>query len=242
MMKNSIEKKLNQFTEDINLLFNEFLAAKTMYDIGRSSIDDISDDVCISAIVGSDLHLEPIPMTYIKKYKNNYPFVILDVYHGKLVQLWNNLLEDIFCILIDQHMIGARKFTELKKQEVKIDFDSTVDLLQQLKDNLIDDFSFKEFSERQKIINKALNITNDGQDKLDNIRKNILLRNLIQHKEYEIDDYILKEIGCKTIRLYDDEGKIRDHKKGDKFTLSIPEIHNFKSSLLYVVQCWRAKL
>ncbi len=240
-MKETVNKNIDRFIDNVNVLFEEFLAAKTMYDIGRDTLDSISDNAAISPLVGFDLHLEPIPIVFIKRYKNKYPHFILEVYHGKLVQLWNNLLDDIFCILIEEHMIGARRFSELKRKEVRVDFDSSEDLLTQLKEKLIEDFSFVEYPERQRIINKALNPNNEGQTELDIVKRNILIRNSIQHRDSIVDDYILGKLGCNEIQLYDDDGNLRPYKSGDKILLSIPEIHNFIRLLLYVVQKWRVK-
>jgi len=238
-VKERLNKDIDRFIDNVNVLLEEFLAAKTMYDIGRDTIDSISDDAAISPLVGVDLHLEPIPIVSIKRYKDKYPHFILEVYHGKLVQLWNDLLEDIFYILVKEHIIGGRKFSELKWQKVGINFDSSEDFLSQLKENLIKDFSFWEYSERQRIINKALNPNNERQAELDNVKRNILIRNSIQHKDNIVDDYILGKLGCNEIQLYDDDGILRSYKNGDKILLSIPEIHNFIRSLLFVVQKWR---
>jgi hypothetical protein len=238
-MKKRLNAKIDKFIDDTNALFVEFLAAKTMYDIGRGNVDSIADNVAISPLVGVDLRLEPIPISFIKQYKNNYPHFILEVYHVRLVQLWNNLLDDIFCILIEEHINGGRRFSELKKQQVKVDFDSTEDLLVQLKEKLIEDFAFVDYPERQRIINKALNPNDKGQNELDNLKKNILIRNLIQHRGSIVDDYILGKLGSSQVQLYDDDGDLKTYRPGDKILLSIPEIHNFIRSLLLVVQKWR---
>lgn len=240
-MKDKMNAKIDRFIDDANALFLEFLAAKTMYDVGRSNLDSIADDAAIAPLVGIDLRLEPIPIAFIKQYKDKYPHFILEVYHAKLVQLWNNLLDDIFSVLVEEHIARRRPFTELKKRQVRVDFDSKEDLLVQLTGKLMEDFSFVEYSERQRIINKALNPNNEGENEFDTVKRNILIRNLIQHRDSVIDAYILEKLGCNQIELCDDNGNPKTYRHGDKILLSIPDLHNFLSSLLYVVQKWRVK-
>jgi hypothetical protein len=238
-----MEKKLmatiDQFIVKVNLLLKEFLAAWTMYDVGRDAIDTISNDVSIAPCVGYNQRVAPIPILFIKQYKRQYPHFILEVYQNKLVQVWNGLLNDIFCLLLEEHMAGTRKFVELKKQQIKVDFRSDEHLLVQLKESCSKDFAFWEYDDRPKVINNVLNPDGKRQKELRNIRKHILIRNVIQHAGGIVNDYLLKELGSKEIILKDKVGKQMSLKKDDKILLSIPELYDFLSCLLYVAQTWR---
>jgi len=237
--KTRINPILDELIININLCFIELLAANMMHDLGRYSIETIDDQAVISPKVGFELHIEPIPIRYIKIFKDNFPYFILEVFHGKFVLLWHDLLSNIFSIYIELHFSNIRKFEELKKQEIRLDFNSPDNFNVQIKNGIIDDFNFKEFSERQKLINKLLNPEGDGQEALVCILKNILLRNIIQHRKNVIDDYILRKLGRDHIEILDNDGKIINYSVGDNFKLSIPEIYAFKKSILNIAQIWR---
>ena len=157
------------------------------------------------------------------------------------ILLWNNCLKDIFSLFIDLHFTGKRKFEELKKQDIKLDFSSNEDFYSQIKNRISDDFDFKEYSERQKLINKILNPNNESKEELDNIYKNVLIRNVIQHRNNIVDSYILKRLGSSQIKILDMAGNLKFYKENDKILLSIPEIHSFKSSMFIIGQIWRVK-
>ncbi len=239
--KNNLNNIIDRLITNINSTFMKLLAASTMYGLGQETLGQIGDGASISPKVGTNLHIEPIPIVYIKKFRDDYPYFISEVFHGKLVHLWNNCLEDIFLLFIDLHFTGKRKFGELKKQDVKLDFSSNEDFYNQIKNRISDDFDFKEYSERQKLINKILNPNNDGREELDNIYKNILIRNVIQHRNNIVDSYILKKLASSQIEILDMDGNLKFYKENDKLLLSIPEIHSFKSSMFIIGQIWRVK-
>jgi hypothetical protein len=232
---------LDELIDQINSTFLELLAASTMYNLGQYTIDQVKDDAVVSPKVGTDLYIEPIPMTEIKSFKNNYPHFLSEAFHGKLVHLWNSCLNDIFSLFVDLHLLGVRKLEELKKQDVKLDFSSSNDLSLQIKERIIAGFRFWEYSERQKLINKILNPTNKKKKELANIYKNILVRNVIQHRNCIVDPYILNKLGIDKIDIIDIDGKPMVYRENDKILLSIPEVHLFKQSMLTICQIWRMK-
>jgi hypothetical protein len=148
-------------------------------------------------------------------------------------------MDDLFCILLDEHLGKTRPFVELKTQQVKIDFSTEEDLINQLKENCARDFTFYRYSDRLKIVNNALNPSNDGHDQLVNIKKHILIRNVLQHSNRVVDNHMLKELGLNEFELADEQGKMMTYTKGDKVMLSIPELYSFMSSFLGIVQEWR---
>ena len=230
---------LDELIININSSFIELLSALIMHDLGRYSLESIDDRATISPKVGFDLHIEPILIGNIKRFKDDYPHFLLEVFHGKFVFLWHELLTNMFSIFIELHFSSMRKFEELKKQEIILDFSSADSFNDQIKKGIIDDFNFKEFIERQKLINKLLNPEEHVQEELANILKNVMLRNIIQHRKNIIDDYILKKLGRAQINMLDNNGNIVNYSCGDNFILSIPEIDAFKKSILLTVNLWR---
>ncbi len=101
--KSNLNDVIDRLIIDVNSTFMELLAASTMYELGQETLSQIDNQVSISPIVGINLHIEPIPISYIKKFRDDYPYFLSEVFHGKLVQLWNNCLQDIFSLFIDFH-------------------------------------------------------------------------------------------------------------------------------------------
>jgi hypothetical protein len=238
-MKDKINKRLRQSILEANELFKEFLAAWMMYTIGINNLPNIARDAVISPYVGYKQRFDPIPIAVLKRFVTGYPHFILEVYQGKFVCLVNQLMYDLFSVLLDEHLRKTRPFVELKTQQVKIDFRLEEDLPTQLKANCARDFTFFGYSKRLKIVNEALNPSNNGQDQLVNIKKHILIRNVLQHSNGIVDDFMLKELGLNEFELADEQGKMMNYTKGDKVFLTIPELYNFMSSFLGIVQEWR---
>lgn len=239
--KSNLNDIIDKLITNVNSTFMKLLAASTMYELGRETLRQFNNQVSISPKVGTNLHIEPIPIGDIKKFRADYPYFISEVFHGKLVHLWNNCLNDIFSLFIGLHFIGKRKFEELKKQDIKLDFCSNEGFYDQIKDRIIDGFSFKEYSERQKLINKILNPNDKGKEELANIYKSVLIRNIIQHRNNIVDSYILKRLGSSQIKILGMDGNLKIYKENDKILLSIPEIHSFESSMFIIGQIWRVK-
>ena len=86
--KADLEIIFNQMIVDLNLAFNKLIAAKTLYDIGQEKIDQLDSRVLIWPRVGINSFIEPIPLEEIKKFKNEYPHFIIEVFHGKILHLW----------------------------------------------------------------------------------------------------------------------------------------------------------
>ena len=239
--KSKLNGIIDKLITNVNSTFMKLLAALTMYELGQDTLCQINNQVTISPKVGTNLEIEPILIGDIKKFRADYPDFISEVFHGKLAHLWNNCLNDIFSLFIDLHFIGKRKFEELKKQDIKLDFCSNEDFYDQIKDRIIDGFDFKEYSERQKLINKILNPNNENKEELANIYKSILIRNIIQHKNGIVDSYILKRLGSSQIKILGMDGNLKIYEENDKILLSIPEIYSFKSSMFLIAQRWRVK-
>lgn len=236
---------IDELIVDLDKTFNELLVALTLYQIGDSNVDAYDDNTLISPVVGLDLEMEPIPISDLKYFKVNYPYFLFEVYHGKFVQLWNNFLDNMFLGLINLHLEGKRNFKELKKLNIKIDFESGENIFTQIPKKALDTYSFTRFQERLRIINKVFNPRNQWKEQLFNIQKNIFIRNSIQHRNNVIDKFILKNINKlrspdkPIVEVLDATGNNISLKEGEKIILSLPEIHSFKTSMLFISQKWR---
>lgn len=222
-----------------NTIFKEFLSAYTVHDLGRNILSSIAPHVVAEVPLGSDISLEPIPILELQQFDHIYPEFLAEVFHGKLVQLWNNTLEDLFCFYLDLHLKGKRTFNELGIKSVRLDFGIMLPFDEQVKLSLSKDFSFDKFSDKQRLINKILNPNKELEEQLFNISKNILIRNCFQHHDGLVTKSTIKELGRSEISVLNKQGSFQTFKEGDKIVISIPELDAFKSSLLKVCQLWR---
>ena len=111
--------------------------------------------------------------------------------------------------------------------------------LEQLSSVFLRDFQFKDYSERIKIVAKALCPSCIVENELKLIYKNILIRNAIQHRHSTVDDYLLRKLGQNHLTILGTDGIEIVFKEGDTISLSLAEIFAFKKAMFSVGQKWR---
>lgn len=243
--ENAINAIIDDLISDLNVNFRRLLSAVTLYAQGQDTINQVDGAVAVSPPVAGGLHLEPLPIALVKQFKDQYPNFLIEVFHARFVQLWNHCLDDIFSLFLSLHFDNKRRFEELKASSltsVRLDFSSETSVQDQAKKEVGKNFDFLEFSEKQKLINKLLNRGANCDSALRNVKKNVLIRNAIQHhRKRAIDAFLLKKLGASQVSIKDSHGRVRHYKEGDEIVLSIPEIYSFMSSMLFIGQQWRTQ-
>ncbi len=117
-------------------LFKQYLLAHTALALGQDTLSGFPDSVCIEATVGLNVETEPIPMGELKHYRAGLPHFLLEIFHGKLVQVWHECLSTLFRLLVDLHFSGKRQFQDLKTRNIPIDFQTSTSLVEQIKERL----------------------------------------------------------------------------------------------------------
>ncbi len=235
-----IPEILDALITDVQCTFHALLLAQTTLQLGGSVLENIDDSAIVQATLGVAVNMEPIPIGELRQYGATFPTFFLDVFHGKIVQHWQDCLTNVFCHYVDLHVTGARPFTELRLKNVRIDFASTDPVNDQLRASLVRDFVFSEYAERQKLINNVRNTTRKHPEHLSNIQKHVLIRNAAQHRHGIMDAYTLQKLGKTTIEVLDATGTMQELGEGDTIQLSIPELDAFRRSILLVGQAWRS--
>ena len=220
-------------------LFKQYILTHTAFSLGQDSLSGFPDTVCIETTVGLNVDIEPIPMGELKHYREGLPNFLLEIFHGKLVQVWSECLLSLFQMLVNLHFSGKRPFTELKKRSVSLDFKEPSSFEDQINDRLCRDFEFQQYSDRVKLVNDVFNQNHEQTDHLSNIAKNVQIRNSFQHRGGTVDEFLLKELGTQKISLLDKNGEAREYKLGDAIELSVAELESLRRSLLMVGQVWR---
>lgn len=230
---------INNIIIKSNHLFKQYVLAYTALNLGQSTLDGFSDSVCIATTIGLNVQAEPIPMGELKHYRKGLGHFLLELFHGKLVQLWQDSLSELYNILVDLHFSGNRQFKELKVHNIFIDFRTSIALDEQVKDRLYKNFDFQKYGDKIKLLNGIFNPNSYHPDHLQNIAKHVQIRNAFQHHAGSVDDFMIKELGLQKIYLLNNHGNKIELKKGDKIELSVPEFYNFRKSLLLIGQVWR---
>ena len=200
-----INAAVDVLIQGCNSAFKNLLLAHSVHALGQNALNNVANDVLVTATVGKGIEMEPIPIGELRGFNDTYPAFVFEVFHGKLVQIWNTCLDELFCALLDLHISGSRLFEELGKRNVYLDFESNITGSEQIRENMSNAFKFFKHTERQKVINSALNERNDREPDQRNIRKNVLVRNSFQHRKGIVDDYLLKELGSSTVEIFDEE-------------------------------------
>jgi hypothetical protein len=79
---------LDELVKTIQDHFNGFILASTSHALGSRVLDTLADEVCITATVGLNIQMEPIPVSELREFKRIYPDFVVEVFHGKLLQHW----------------------------------------------------------------------------------------------------------------------------------------------------------
>jgi len=220
-------------------IFKQFLLAHNALEIGGDTIAGFSDNACIEATVGLNVEIEPIPLYEVKHYRAQMPQFLLEIFHGKLVQTWQECLATLFCVLLDKHFSDERRFEELKRCQIYIDFRESSDLITQVKNSLIKNFDFDAYKDKVKLINSVFNPAGNRSEHLFNIDKHVQIRNSFQHKNGKIDEFFLEDLGVRRIALLNNSAQERKYGLNDKIELSIPELDYFRRSIALIGQTWR---
>jgi len=230
---------IDQLTSQVQINFREFLLSYVSLQLGGETLSDIDDYARLEMMVGLNIDIEPIPIEELKQYKTDFPNFLLEIFHSRLVQVWQDCLNAIFCHYVELHFNGVRPFSELQRKQVQLDFRTGVELDEQIKTGLIRDFEFTNYAERQKLVDRLQNPNSEQQPHLLNVHKNVQIRNAIQHRNSIVDSMVLRPLGMQQIELLDQRGNPRVLREGNRVDLSIPELDSFRRSLLIVGQTWR---
>lgn len=178
----------------------------------------------------------------IEEFKKTYPDFLMETFHGKLVQAWNNCLDDMFFYCICSHFSGNRAFKELgENHSVKLNFKITeqYEFLSKVKENALIGFKLTEYKERISCIKKAVDSKVDDKYFKD-ILKHVLIRNAIQHNNSKLNDNFISKLGNNSaFKLLDINKKSVQCKADDKITLSFYEIELLINRMKFVVTKWK---
>lgn len=240
-MTDEVNKKLDCFLRRIREISHTLYLAYATLQCGEGVLVSFEDDATIEPRIGGGVRVEPIPIGELRQYSATLPSFLLQVFHGKAITLWQDLIQSIFDIYVDWHFQGARSFPELKVRQTKIDLRSTESIEVQIQKQLKRDFGFDKYKDRVKLVDGIRNTSlSDRSGELFEISKHVAVRNAFQHQDGVLDEYALKEHGRVSFEMLDDNGNPVAFSAGASLSLSLPEFAKLQKSLLLVSQAWRS--
>jgi len=230
---------INAVIAESSRLLKQCILAQAAHTLGQERLSGFPDSVCVKTAIGVNVEIEPIPLGELKEYAGGLPGFLMEVFHGKLLQVWHDCLSELFKMLVDLHFAGKRRFSELKKREVTVDFRLDVPFETQIKERLRRDFDFERYSDKVKLLNGVFNPSNEQEEHFARIASHVQIRNSFHHRGGILDQFLLSELGCHKLVLLDAGGIPREYGIGDRLGVSIPEFEALRRSLLVVGQVWR---
>jgi len=235
-----VNSMLDEFRGLVQATYSAFILARTSHVLGASVVDALADHTLITATVGLNTSIEPIPVSELRKFKATYPDFVVDVFHGRLVQHWQDLLTRIFAHYVDLHIANVRAFVELGRTQVRVDFTQALPVSEQLRESLCRDFQFAKYSDRQKLMTRLRDAGHQAATEADTVLRHVHFRNALQHHQGVLREFVFGELGRQDITVLDDAGATRTLRAGDKLALSVPELDSFRRALLVLTQRWKS--
>jgi hypothetical protein len=234
-----MKKIIDNFQLKMNQNFAEFTLATSCAKAGLDLISKSNKEATVSLNLGDDLYSEPVTFGELLTSSSDFLSNSIALYQNIMIASWSDLLDDIFSYYVCKHFKGEFEFTSLKKQTIKLDFSSSIPIEKQVSNALINEFSFKNYADRFKIINTILNLNKDSVFEEKIIKKHVLIRNAIQHHNGIAYSDMFKLLGVSSFSVLDSGGEDENVKSGEKVYISVPEFDLLKRSLHLLTQNWR---
>lgn len=230
---------IDHFQLKMNQNFAEFTLATSCAEAGLNLISKSNKGATVSLTLGEDLYSEPVTFGELLTASSDFLSNSIALYQNIMIAAWSDLLDEVFNYFICKHFNGELKFSSLKKQTIKLDFSLSTSMEDQIKNALINEFSFKNYTDRFKIISSILNENNDSSLEEYIIKKHVLIRNAVQHHNGIAYSDMFKLLGETTFSVLNREGSSTNIKCGEKIYISVPEFDLLKRSLHLLTQRWR---
>jgi len=229
---------IDSFQGILSEMFAEFTLATLCIEAGLQLMSESNIEKTVNLKLANDVFTEPVSFSELASSSRDVKSKGISFYQNMMIASWSDLLNEIFVYFLDQHFSGVRNFSELKKQDIKIDYASNLKVEEQAKEALAKNFSFWSYIDRLKLINSMLNPDNEFEEEAKIIRKHVLIRNSIQHHNSQAYEDMFSQLGAAKFELLDKDGAPLSVSLGEKIYISIPELDHLKRGLHLLSQKW----
>ena len=155
---------------------------------------------------------------------------IIALAQNELVQEWHGYLDAVFVEALRQ-CLGKREFqSRLPKMKVELPdliWNRKTDMVESVCKSLEEPFSFCNYPEKILILTALFNVESDDGIEFE-VKKHVMIRNVLQHNHGVIRSIDLKRIGREgqNVSVLEQNRKVCKFGLGDKIELSVAEIEN----------------
>lgn len=169
----------------------------------------------------------PRPVRLLLEVFSQRDTVTDELIHAQVIQYWHDFLDELLLELARRHFTGSRTYPGLGTIQLRLDC-RQVDhscLVDQVVERAAREFAFMEAMDKLRLAARALGVS-IPQELTRAIRKDVMVRNVLQHNDGMLRDEDLKRLGLKGagLPLLDKSGEERRHHPGDRVAISFWEL------------------
>jgi len=249
---NKSTNNMNDLTELINIRDKFQASLRDWFDIAHALIattsigaetvigymqsnPDASYSFAVPVIINEDQSFASInKLSYEEIFKRYFSHkgAITELVYGRIVQQWYDFLNQIIEQVVKDHITGVKIYPKIPKVEVKLDF-STENILEEVPRLIKESFDFKKNYEKTKLLEDCLEQKIDENLKKE-IKKAIIVRNILEHNQGFIRNKDLKDTGSNSIKLINSSCQEQDWKSGEKIEITIYELYRLKNLFYHI--------
>jgi hypothetical protein len=169
----------------------------------------------------------PRPLRRLLEVFSHRDTVTNELMHAQVIQYWQDFLDELLLELTRRHFTGSRTYRGLGAIQLRLDCRQVNDenLIDELVERAGREFAFMEAAEKLRLAARALGAS-IPQQLSRAIKKDVTVRNVLQHNDGILRDEDLKRLGLKGagLPLRDNRGEERRHHAGDRVAISFWEV------------------
>ncbi len=151
---------------------------------------------------------------------------IAELIYGRIVQQWYDLLNKIIEQIVKEHLAGIKSYPKIPTVKVELDF-NIENFLEEVPKLARENFDFTKAVEKTKVIETSLEQNLDEELK-QQIKKTIIVRNLLEHNQGIVRDKDRKQTGTNSIKLIDNSCQEKDFQTDEKVEITIYKLFRIK--------------
>jgi hypothetical protein len=177
----------------------------------------------------------PRPVRLLLEVFSQRDTVANELIHAQVIQYWHDFLDELLLELARRHFTGWRIYPGLGTVQLRLDCRRVGDpcLVDQVVEGAGREFGFMEAMDKLRLAARALRVS-IPQELSRAIKKDVTVRNVLQHNDGILRDEDLKRLGLKGagLPLRDNSGEERRHHAGDRVAISFWELMAACANLL----------
>lgn len=233
---------IDAFQASLAAGFRELVLATAYLEIGHRATMQSPPTAAVSLILADGISTEPMFLHELQPHRGAVVFGIAELFQTRAIASWSDLLNDLFAKFVEEHIAGVRNIPAFKKRSTRLDFASSANVLDQIREGLVSDFAFSKYADRIQTIGRVLSLSAHSAAELQIVRKHVFIRNATQHHGSKVYEDMLRELGANSISVLNGAGATINLIENQHIALFVPELDRLKSALFIITNEWRGQL